>query len=98
MTWADIVRRDFEPVNDSPPGFESTQVNKRVFCTFEHSKNVENVLNAYGKVFEMKRTKTRVYFILKVSMNERVEICRLLREYKLWMRIRGLDIEILSMR
>jgi len=97
MSWAEIVQREFEPIRDSPPGFEAVQVMKRVFCEFRHVKEVEDILRKYGTVYEKKRTKTRAYFMAKLSMNERVELCRLLRERQLWMRIRGPDIEVLSM-
>lgn len=97
MSWAEIVQREFGPINDSPPGFEATRVIKRVFCSFDHANGVEDILKKYGTAYEKKRTKTRAYFMAKLSMNERIDICRLLRAKQLWMRIRGPDIEILSM-
>lgn len=97
MSWAEIAKRDFEPVNDTPPGFEVVQVIKRVFCSFGHAKKVEDILTKYGTSFEKRKTKVRACFMAKLSMNERVQICRLLREEQLWMRIRGQDIGILSL-
>ena len=96
MSWADIAKQK-TPANDTPPGFERVQVIKRVFCSFDNANKVEDVLTAYGTSFEKNKTKTRVCFIAKLSMSERLEICRRLRGMQLWMRIRGQNIEILDM-
>ena len=106
-TWVHVVRAEtpFESKKTRPltlgppPGFEHVRPGKRdlkIKCRPEFRDAIVDALKALEVQYDIKYGETNLYIYVCMDNCSKIQFSRNLREHDLWVRVYGINLEVLS--